>query len=896
MEIIYARDFKKSVPGQGDQLEKIVRKLRKELAAGGMGIWETSLAKQSRKFHGGEKLFKFRVNDGDRIIFTYTDYMDLPPGAPRGMVLLEYVKHDEQERRARAFGRSGGLAAPAALGSAEAVERVRETWDPETVSFRDSLEPYATEEEYRRDYGTYGKYLDLKNTVAYVTKWDEEADRLLEDALLSEEQFSLVQETNSVLLLGGAGSGKTVICIHRLAALQELYPKTCYFTYSEKLCRDARRLLKAILPGETEKQRTGELCTTIEEYCCKLLGVTAEKLVNYSRFCRWLEGSLETGDRCTAATHGMDPYNIWAEIRGILKGYMGENWYRSKPFVFNRFPEAVNKRLEKEGLIQYRPESRTYRLRSKAVLLPAETLQRLQRHLVKDEVPPGEAQAVLKALAEVVQESRTLGLHRTERQKDLLSLEEYLALDEARSVFSPEERRTLHQIATAYQNWLQKNDLWDDNDLALAVMKLAETARAKGEPLFDALVVDEVQDLTEVQIRMLTLLVPSMEDIFFAGDANQIINPTYYSNERLAKLKYLQTGKADRFIRTLQKNYRSQAAIVELANRLSEIRRKCIAKEDEKSELLETAVTYGNLPFRLEGGRENLRQALEVLSETASAAILVAEEEDAELLRKRYPDLRLDNLYTVREAKGREFEYVFTWNITGRYKEAWQDILSLKARKNALYRYYFNLFYVSITRARRNLCVYEDRNVFEGYEDLYSYFSTMEGFDPESLGMTGREMSPAEWCREAKRLEEDGLYSRAALYYSHGGDERAAARCTASGRYEAGEFREGVEALLDLEEYDLAAAYAAKLAPQKFGDLQYITAVLTGKARPRLSGSDLLLRYLEHSTSAETAARADRFLAWALAAAAEHLEAAAAKANRLQAGTAQTEDKEETQR
>jgi len=141
--------------------------------------------------------------------------------------------------------------------------------------------------------------------------------------------------------------------------------------------------------------------------------------------------------------------------------------------------------------------------------------------------------------------------------------------------------------------------------------------------------------------------------------------------------------------------------------------------------------------------------------------------------------------------------------------------------------------------------------------------------------MTGREMGREEWRREAALLEGDGLFARAALYYSHGGDEKSAARCSARSRFAGGDFREAVYDLLDLEEYDLAASCAAKLAPDAFGDLQYITGVLTGKARLRLGKSEILLRFLQRSRSAETAARVDEYLARALEAAAANLEAAA---------------------
>ena len=66
------------------------------------------------------------------------------------------------------------------------------------------------------------------------------------------------------------------------------------------------------------------------------------------------------------------------------------------------------------------------------------------------------------------------------------------------------------------------------------------------------------------------------------------------------------------------------------------------------------------------------------------------------------------NIYTVQEIKGREFDKIITYNIVSDYEDMWEQIMTTYVKnRQEHYQFYFNLFYVALTRARKNLYLYE---------------------------------------------------------------------------------------------------------------------------------------------------------------------------------------------
>ena len=273
----------------------------------------------------------------------------------------------------------------------------------------------------------------------------------------------------------------------------------------------------------------------------------------------------------------------------------------------------------------------------------------------------------------------------------LISLEEYKKLSKKYSVLDENLKTEIYKIALKYEEWKEKNGLYDVNDLAVMGIK----SRKK----FDFVLVDEVQDLTETEIFFLTTLVKNPENIVFAGDIHQMVNFNSFSFDRLKNLYY--KNKINYSFSILTKNYRSSEEIVKLANYLTDLRKKYIGNlgmDDYK----EGAVSEeGNI--ELSSVNSNI---MEKYQKDVNSAIVVSDDEERNRIFDTYGIKH--RIFTVEEIKGLEYKNIICCNLISKNLWAWKKILSGNVKQDQRYRKYFNLFYVGITRARKNLVIMED--------------------------------------------------------------------------------------------------------------------------------------------------------------------------------------------
>ena len=273
----------------------------------------------------------------------------------------------------------------------------------------------------------------------------------------------------------------------------------------------------------------------------------------------------------------------------------------------------------------------------------------------------------------------------------LISLEEYKKLSKKYSVLDENLKTEIYKIALKYEEWKEKNGLYDVNDLAVMGIK----SRKK----FDFVLVDEVQDLTETEIFFLTTLVKNPENIVFAGDIHQMVNFNSFSFDRLKNLYY--KNKINYSFSILTKNYRSSEDIVKLANYLTDLRKKYIGNlgmDDYK----EGAVSEeGNIELSSINS-----SIMEKYQKDVNSAIVVSDDEERNRIFDTYGIKH--RIFTVEEIKGLEYKNIICCNLITKNLWAWKKILSGNVKQDQRYRKYFNLFYVGITRARKNLVIMED--------------------------------------------------------------------------------------------------------------------------------------------------------------------------------------------
>jgi len=335
-------------------------------------------------------------------------------------------------------------------------------------------------------------------------------------------------------------------------------------------------------------------------------------------------------------------------------------------------------------------------------------------------------------------------------KKEFIPQEDYLALNKKYTVYSEEVRKEIYIIALIYQDWLTEKGYLDENDLARRVILCKKE-------IFDCIICDEVQDLTEVEIYMLKTLVKNGENLLLSGDIHQIINPTYFSFSRVKSLFY----KKKYVEKQLEKNYRSQKKIVDLANRLSDLRGEYIGRlgEDYK----EASILEGADIYIYKKDNEFLKKL-----EENTAIILVPTILIKEALRAELPKIA-NKILTVQDIKGLEFDSVVLYNFGTELEKYWEIIFSGGAITNQLYRYYFNLLYVGLTRARKRLLFMEEDEDICLLEKLKDYLIpiTLEGKRDFTL-----KSGELDFLKEGKELLNQELFEEAITLFEKAGAKK----------------------------------------------------------------------------------------------------------------------------
>ena len=160
----------------------------------------------------------------------------------------------------------------------------------------------------------------------------------------------------------------------------------------------------------------------------------------------------------------------------------------------------------------------------------------------------------------------------------------------------------------------------------------------------------------------------------------------------------------------LKHNYRSTQKIAELTEELGELNMSLfgthnfVLRSRTVDSDVDTAAVY------VHGGK-----LLELLNDEKleGYTVIVNDFKRKAEIKKRFPG---PEVLTVSEAKGLERDTVILYDVLTDSAQKWSRLERMKidrkrADENSVYRYYFNLFYVGVTRAKRSLIVYEDLTV-----------------------------------------------------------------------------------------------------------------------------------------------------------------------------------------
>lgn len=707
----------------------------------------------------GLRIFKLRINKGDRILFTF-DTDRVRSEYRQAILFLDYCHHDDQAMRGRMIGVSN-----------QQVE--------EYLTSEESIDEFIDQQYINFDYDPNRVITRVINVETMGQLLDEREDKAV--YYLNDEQFECLAPTDApTFIFGSAGSGKTTINIHKAFILAMQPIKIAYFTYSSYLVEDAKKLFQKILE-ESPEYRADELLKRVHFYHLNdyiSQEVSIYQTVSYEQFRTWV---IERQPLLLKQL-GIGIYDIWKEIRGIIKGMIPKEWieYRVNMNEWSVASDLVEV-IVKKGLGHVDGED---------LVLHAEKLYEAKTRFLD--------QYELKAVLLMHQILDQYLLNHA-----LIPKEIYLKLDEQYCLYSSSQRELLYELTLRYQMFLSAEGKVDENDMARQFLNRLMNQKV---PLFDFVIADEIQDLTEIQIYCLIRLARNRNNLLFSGDINQTIRPTYFHTGRIESILKTSNTHLGFIKHQLVKNYRSTKEVVDLANQVVNLRIQRLGL-NKKNDYHEIPIRGEQHPIYYFDAKHPLEMVklIETGLNRHYVAIVVPDEEE----KKNFERLTQQKgaVFTVEEIKGIEKEYIICYNVMTKYKTAWETIINQDVMYQNQYRYYFNLLYVALTRARHHLCFIEEDMPPSLYEQFESEFLSFDTFDETELKLN-QLSTDNQFYKEAQLYERRELYEQAITEYELSQLEEAKtdiARCRALMKNKEGHHIEAGHDLMHLKEYEKAA-------------------------------------------------------------------------------------------
>jgi len=350
--------------------------------------------------------------------------------------------------------------------------------------------------------------------------------------------------------------------------------------------------------------------------------------------------------------------------------------------------------------------------------------------------------------------------------KSWLSREDYLNLGVKESIFLAEERELVYDVFEKYLGFLQEQQLYDSNIVSHQYLQHVQ-------PCYDFIVVDEVQDLTNIQLYLIIKSLRQAQDFILCGDSNQIVHPNFFSWSKVKSLFYRQQDlqTSDELIRILNTNYRNSPQVTDIANKILKIKNQRFGSIDKESHYLveSNGHTQGEVLF-LQDTAEIRRELDSKTRASTLFAVIVMTVEQKPAAQQHFST---PLVFTIQEAKGLEYENIILYNFLSqeeaRYREIGkgvsvadleQDIKYARAKDKTdksleVYKFYINALYVAITRAVKNLYWIES----SPKQSLLELLGLRDA--QGSLQLANQNSSLDAWRQEAHKLELQGKQEQA---------------------------------------------------------------------------------------------------------------------------------------
>lgn len=349
--------------------------------------------------------------------------------------------------------------------------------------------------------------------------------------------------------------------------------------------------------------------------------------------------------------------------------------------------------------------------------------------------------------------------------RPFLSCEDYLALGVRQSIFTADLRPLVYSIFEKYRHWMAEEGWYDLNMTAHAYLRLVQ-------PAYDFVVVDEVQDLTNIQIHLILLSLRRAEQFILCGDANQIVHPNFFSWANVKTMFYeRRIGGHSEILRILNSNFRNSPQVIDIANRLLLIKNSRFGSIDRESNYLVRCASQNTGAVEFLSDDEKIKRDLNARTARSTRfAVLVLREEDKPDARRVF---QTPLLFSIQEAKGLEYENIILLGFVSACRKEFneitegvavddleRDLAYARARDKTdksleAFKFFINALYVGITRAVRTLYWIE-------HDTNHRLFNLLDLKVKGQAEQVKNEVSSMdEWREEARKLELQGKQEQA---------------------------------------------------------------------------------------------------------------------------------------
>ena len=348
---------------------------------------------------------------------------------------------------------------------------------------------------------------------------------------------------------------------------------------------------------------------------------------------------------------------------------------------------------------------------------------------------------------------------------------QYQALGVRQSLYPVgEARAAVHDLFEKYRAWLKAEKLFDLN-------LVSHAWRARAEPRYDFVVVDEVQDFTNAALALIIDALKTRHHFLLCGDSHQIVHPNFFSWASVRALFWraeqaAEDTSAAREVSVLKTNFRNNEAVTDLANRLLKIKQARFGSVDRESNFLVRCASSATGAAQLLKSDDKALRALNAASRASVRyAVIVLRDDDKPSARAHFAT---PLVFSVHEAKGLEYPNVILFQMISGARAAYaevcrdvtrgdlvgEDLDFHRARDKAdksleINKFYVNALYVAMTRAVEGLTVVET----DVQHPLLRLLDLREIAD--AAPMAAHASSKDEWAQEARKLELQGKQEQA---------------------------------------------------------------------------------------------------------------------------------------